>query len=103
MPNPKAGTVTTDLGGAIRESRRASSNSAPDRTGIVGHVRFGKGQLHGGRRRCRAGEPQALQETIDRRNPAWRQGAGYRARGTLRTSGAHVWAPVSLSTLTSPP
>jgi large subunit ribosomal protein L1 len=41
MPNPKAGTVTTDIGKAIQEVKKGKIDFKVDKTGIV-HSRIGK-------------------------------------------------------------
>ncbi|MEN9878834.1 MAG: ribosomal protein [Cyanobacteriota bacterium] len=92
MPNPKTGTVTTDIASAIKEFKAGKLEFRADRTGIV-HVQFGKASF----------TPEdllenlkAVQETVDRNKPSGAKGRYWKSLFITSTMGPSVEVDVTV-------
>jgi large subunit ribosomal protein L1 len=87
MPNPKTGTVTFDLKGALAELRKGRTEFRADKTGVV-HLAVGKVSM----------EPEKVAENlltiieeIKRKRPSDAKGEFIRSVSAASTMGPGVW------------
>ena len=86
MPNPKAGTVTTDLSSAIKEFKAGKLEFRADRAGIV-HVCFGKASFSP---EDLLANLEVIYATIDRNKPSGAKGRYWKSLYITSTMGPSV-------------
>jgi large subunit ribosomal protein L1 len=87
MPNPKTGTVTTDIAAAIAELKKGRSEYRADKTGIV-HFAIGKVSMDTGKISENA---ESILSELIRKKPADVKGEWIRSISVNSTMGPGVW------------
>ena len=91
MPNPKAGTVTSDIASAIKEFKAGKLEFRADKAGIV-HVRFGKASFT---EDALFENLKTLQESIDKNKPSGAKGKYWRSFYVTSTMGPSVQVDIN--------
>ncbi|MCL2092583.1 MAG: 50S ribosomal protein L1 [Treponema sp.] len=90
MPNPKTGTVTFDLKGALAELQKGRTEFRADKTGVV-HLAVGKVSMDAAKV---AENVQTVVEEIKRKRPADAKGEFIRTVSVASTMGPGVWVNI---------
>lgn len=87
MPNPKTGTVTPDVAGAVAELKKGRTEFRADKGGVI-HIAVGKSSMDADKV---AQNVSALLSEVERKRPSDVKGAFVRSVSVSSTMGPGVW------------